>query len=250
MDSTAHGSVAHGCDRPRETAFRRARREFPPVLTGSPRMWFWSTFWGLAGLAVGGYFSYDHRQVAFVGISVGAAAAGLVVALLTAFGALWASASVRSLGEDVMALSAAVAELQSREGNRPEPLRVALYAVRSELVACARGITEALERKRWWSPTGDRLPGESFKNHFAALSDPALPTELFGLIEDAYQCCNRLNHRIARYVEEHKRAQLMPMIPASVFALRDGDEERLREGLKKIDAAKTGISDLVERAQP
>jgi hypothetical protein len=214
-------------------------------------MWFWTAFWGLAGTGVGVYFSYQHGRVALVVITVGAAAAGLVVALLTALGALWATAPVRSLGEDVRALSASVAELQRREENRPEPLRVALMAVRSELGACATIITEARTKKEWWRPH-DQLPGTQWRDHFAALADPALSRELHAQINLAYQSCHRLNQRINGYVAAHKASQYIPFPvgpPATVFQFREGDEEALRDAIKKIEAANYAISTRVDEGQ-
>src|SRR6266542_3418005 len=137
-----------------ETPFRRARREFPRVLVDSHRMWFWLLFWGLLGTAAGAYFSYDHKPGALAGITAGAAAAGVFVALATAFGALWATAPRRLLAEKVESLAAAVAELQDREEHRPEPLRVALMAVRSELASCGAIIVEA-RTERSPPPSGE-----------------------------------------------------------------------------------------------
>src|SRR6266542_2521154 len=201
-----------------ETPFRRARREFPRVLVDSHRMWFWLLFWGLLGTAAGAYFSYDHKPGALAGITAGAAAAGVFVALATAFGALWATAPRRLLAEKVESLAAAVAELQDREEHRPEPLRVALMAVRSELASCGAIIVEARTEQRWWRPH-DALPATEWREQRAALADPALPSELHTQIESAYQTCHRLNQRINDYVVEHKEGQ---MVAASIgrFAMR------------------------------
>jgi hypothetical protein len=128
-----------------------------------------------------------------------------------------------------------------------DPLRIALFAVRTELAACGTRIVEALNVQRWWSPTGDPLPAGKWEAHAGDLSDPALPTPLHQKIESAYQHCDRMNHRISRYIEEYRRSQVVPLIiPSSIFAFREGDEQALRDVLKRIETANTGISERVD----
>jgi hypothetical protein len=115
------------------------------------------------------------------------------------------------------------------EEHRPEPLRVALMAVRSELAASATIIVEARTEQRWWRPH-DALPATEWREQRLALADPALPSELHGQIESVYQTCHRLNQRINDYLAEHKERQMFPMIPTppSVYEFLEGDEAALR----------------------
>lgn len=182
---------------------------------------------------------------------------GAVIAVVATFALLpllelawnYVRAPFRNLRDDVAALSERVTQLGPASlPSGVDPLRVALVAVRSELAGCATRINEALSREKWWSPTGDPLPAAQWQAHFAVLADPVLPNALHEKIEFAYQGCDRLNHRIARYVGDYKRAQIMPMVPASVFQFRDDDAEALREGRKRIDAANTAISEHLDGA--
>lgn len=184
---------------------------------------------------------------------------GAVIAVVAAFALLplaelawnYVRAPFRLLRDDLAALAEQVAQFGSASpSGDADPLRVALVAVRTELAACATRINEALSREEWWSPTGDPLPAVQWQDHFAALADPALPSVLHQKIEFAYQGCDRLNHRIAGYIEEYKRTQMVALItPSSVFQFREDDAEKLREGRKRIDVANTAISHRVDSTQ-
>jgi len=129
----------------------------------------------------------------------------------------------------------------------PRSVRAALFAVRSELAACGTRIVEALERNEWWNPDNDPLPAIQWHTQLDALSDPALPAKVHEQIEFAYQRCDRLNHRIRRYISKHRESQVIALvIPSSVYRLENGDADELRQALKQIDAANSAISRLVE----
>jgi hypothetical protein len=77
-----------------------------------------------------------------------------------------------------------------------------------------------------------------------------LPTQFHAQIEMAYQQCDRLNHRIKRYLAEQKDAN--PVTAAFVsgnYSFRNGDEEVLREGLKTITDANGAISERIDATQ-
>ncbi len=170
----------------------------------------------------------------------------LLVAAVWSFG----TALFGVMRDEVAALTARVGALEAAPPgvNSADQLRVALMAVRSELGSCGTIISEALTRKRWWMPDSDPLPAAQWDRHFAALSDPSLPTDLHAAIEVAYQRCNRLNHRIGRYIAQHKQTQFLPMVPASIYQLHEGDEEALREALATITKANGAISARVDGA--
>jgi hypothetical protein len=69
-----------------ESIFRRAVRDWWKALTGSGWMWLWTASLGLVGVGAGAYYGYgNHTRFGTVAITVGSAAAGLVVACVTAF---------------------------------------------------------------------------------------------------------------------------------------------------------------------
>ncbi len=159
----------------------------------------------------------------------------------------------RLLRDEVNGLSTRTHALEGTAANALafDSLRVGLFAVRTELASCATRITESLEKQRWWNPDVDPLPGGNWNEHFAALSDPRLPSSTHQQIEGAYQKCNRLNHRIRGYIAEYKDSHFAPFPsrPAGIYQFRDGDEAEIRECLKKIEVANTAITHRVDGGQ-
>lgn len=67
-----------------ESAFARARRDFPAAFTGTVKAWVWNAVTSITGGAVGAYIAWDCHRLAQVLI----VAAGLAIGAV--FGALWA----------------------------------------------------------------------------------------------------------------------------------------------------------------
>jgi hypothetical protein len=129
-------------------------------------------------------------------------------------------------------------------------LRIALFAVRSELAAAAIRINEAIDRGSWWR-ANDPLPAAEWAAHHAALASPSLPPEEHRLIEFAYQACDRMNHRIdGRLLRWRQNQNPMTVaitpVPDGLFAFRDGDLDALRDTRRSIDRANTAISQRVD----
>jgi hypothetical protein len=95
-----------------ETAFTRARREFPSLITDSRWMWAWLTAWGFVATGAGVYLAWDRGRTGVVVITLASLAAGLVTALVTAFLLVWARAPVWQRNE----ARKLVAQLQETSG--------------------------------------------------------------------------------------------------------------------------------------
>jgi hypothetical protein len=232
-----------------ESSWKRARSDLHRLVTGTVRFYIWGVLCAAVVTALTTYLSWGHARGAQVAIGAGALVGGAALALALPFGFYFIRAPYRILREDVAALAARVEGLDHSPAQGPDQLRVALMAVRTELAACGTRIVEALEHKRWWNTERDPLPALTWKEFFPALADPALPPPLHQEIEGCYQACDRLNHRINRYVDEYRRTQYIVLtVPASVFVLREGDEEALRAVLRRIDKTNTAISRRVDFA--
>jgi len=122
-----------------------------------------------------------------------------------------------------------------------DPIRVALFAVRSELGACATRIVEAQAASNWWDPDTDPLPAQAWKAHFQALT--LIPDDLNAVIDITYQKCDRLNHLSRYYIEERKRATPLAIFKPGPTQLNDHDKERLASALKRITETNRAISE-------
>jgi hypothetical protein len=220
-----------------------AKRMFWRAVTGDWRAWICLAVCGLAGIAGGAYFSWGHGQGGVVLWTTLWAAVGLLVALLLVFLTLWVSAPYRILRAELAALAARVGEEEAAPSaaGRKEQVRVALYAVRSELGACATRIQEAQEYDKWWDPAVDPLPGTEWAKHFAVLT--WIPDSLNTAIDLTYKKCDRLNHLARWYMEEMKAANpFFGFKPPRPTELNDYDKEQLNAGLKEIGKTNRAIS--------
>jgi hypothetical protein len=216
---------------------------FWPAVTGDWRAWLWLAACGVGGTAAGVSLSWGHGKAGTVLLTVGAAVGGIVVGLLAIFAVLWVTAPHRLLRARVERLEIQVAELPASSGvvGDEEQVRVALFAVRSELGACATRIIEAEEDEKWWDPDIDPLPATQWDRHFAVLT--RLPDKLNAQIDVTYKTCDRLNHLARWYLEELRRKTIFPTMPKpSPTVLNDYDKEKLAEGRKKIDQTNNAIS--------
>ena len=89
-----------------ESRFHRAQREFESVFLGL-RGFLWTCVWTAVGIATTIYLSSGHSLWVQVALGVGLFIAGLAIAGITTFGALWMRAVVRQRDE----ARAGVAEL-------------------------------------------------------------------------------------------------------------------------------------------
>lgn len=215
---------------------------FWPAVTGDWRAWLWLAACGVGGTATGISLSWGHGKSGTVLLTIGSAVGGIVVGLLAIFAALLVTAPHRLLRWRVERLETQVAELPNTPGTTDEEqLRVALFAVRSELGACATRITEAQESLKWWDPDIDPLPASQWEKHFATLT--RLPDNLNANIDITYQKCDRLNHLARSYLDELRRRMILPAMPKpSPTALNDYDDEQLAAGLKRIGETNRAIS--------
>jgi hypothetical protein len=214
---------------------------FWPAVTGDWRAWVCLAACGVGGAVGAAYLSWAHGRTGTVLITAGAAIGSIVVALLVVFAALWITAPHRLLRTKVESLEAQIAELPVSAADDEEQLRVALFAVRSELGACATRIIEAEEAQKWWDPDIDPLPAKQWEKHFAVLT--RLPDKLNAQIDITYQKCDRLNHLTRWYLDELRRRMIIPTMPKpSPTALNDYDEEQLAAGRKKINETNSAIS--------
>jgi hypothetical protein len=224
-----------------------AKRTFWRTVTSDWRAWVFLAICGLGGIAGGAFFSWGHGRNGVVVWTVAWAAIGLFVALLLIFCALWATGPFHILGTRIDSLAARVEQLDGgRQSSGADPLRVALIAVRSEFATCAIQIQDAIAEQKWWVPD-QGLPATQWDKHFAALADPALPTDLHAEIEKTYQHCHRLNRRIALRLAEWAQSQLFKLVtPSSTLHFEEGDESMMREVLNEIQAANLRISEQVD----
>jgi hypothetical protein len=208
-----------------ESSLTQARRMFWPAVTSDWRAWVCLVACGIGGTAAGAYLSWGHGQAGTVVLTVVSAVGGVLVALLAIFAALWSTAPYRLIRARVNNLEAQVAELPSATGaTDEEQIRVALFAVRSELGACATRITDAQEAGQWWDPDIDPLPATQWERHFGTLT--RLPDNLNAEIDITYQRCDRLNHLARWYLERATTADDL-----SGHAEAESDcTERLRRG--------------------
>jgi hypothetical protein len=216
---------------------------FWPAVTGDWRAWLWLAACGVGGTAAGISLSWGHGKAGTVLLTVGAAVGGIVAGLLAIFAVLWVAAPHRLLRARVERLETQVAELPASPGvvGDEEQLRVALFAVRSELGACARRIIEAQEAGKWWDPDTDPLPATQWERYFGVLT--GLPDKLNAQIDITYQACDRLNHLTRWYLDELRRRVVFPAMPKpSPTTLNEWDQERLADGRKKIEETNTAIS--------
>jgi hypothetical protein len=179
------------------------------------------------------------------------AGVALLAALLVIFAALWITAPHRILKAEVESLGERITQLDET----PPPgtdhsgdVRVALFAVRSELGACATRIVEAQEDERWWDPDSDPLPGHEWAKHFAVLTD--IPTQLNADIDITYKSCDRLNHLARWYMEEIKSQSMFLPVKPRPTRLNDHDEEQLAAALKRITETNAAISTHLGEGSP
>jgi hypothetical protein len=87
---------------PRESALRRAAHDWWQGLSG-PWMLLWLATLGLGGGGMGSYFAYgQHTRLGVVGITVGAAGAGLLTAFFTSFLLHWMALAPRRQRDDAL----------------------------------------------------------------------------------------------------------------------------------------------------
>jgi len=234
-----------------ETPFRQARMIFWRTVLGDWRAWLCVALCGAGGLAGGAYFAWGHGRGGVVAWTFLWAVIGIVVALLLIFLTLWATtphrmlrAQVATLAEQVDTLTVQLQEIANvgkPEAIRTEQIRIALYAVRSELGACATRMVEAEQVGKWWDPETDPLPAEQWRRHFEVLT--YIPDALNTEIDLTYQKCDRLNHRARGYVEEIKsRTPWFPVKPRPTELL-DEDRELIEAARRKITSTNRAISD-------
>lgn len=194
---------------------------------------------GLAGLLIQDYFH---------GLELGRLAwpiAFLLIAALAVFVLTWP----KFINWLAASIPFRITRIDGSPTVQSGPLRVALFAVRSELAACAIRINEARARKTWWDPDQDPLPAAKWDQHFATLSDAAVPDALNAKMERTYQECDRLNHLIRRRLaqwESNRASGSIVQLPRSfTLNFRQADDQRLHDLRRLIDETNTEISQLL-----
>jgi hypothetical protein len=223
----------------------RARSTFWRTVTSDWRAWILLALCGLGGLAGGIIFSWGHGEKGAVFWTVVWAAIGLLVALVLILLSLWVSSPFALIREELASLDQRIDRIEASTG-APATLRIGLLAMQGELRSAAAVIEEAKERGAWWR-SHDALPAQQHSDHFAALADPALPANARDTVRLAYQCCNRMNHRIEGRRVAHREANPMAVFTKTpAFELSDADIVKLDETLETIRAADETIASQVD----
>jgi hypothetical protein len=244
---------------PKESAFKNARSLFKETALS----WRGLVVLIACEATVGGIGTYmansgSHSARVQAGFTVAAVAGAALQAFVLIFLSLWATAPRRMLGQELTALSErvelianTVQSLGGRGTDKAHNVRVALFAVRSELGACAGRIVRAKdEYARWWDPELDPLPTQKWTAYFADLT--RVPDALNTKIDLAYQTCDHLNHLAGWYIAERKRlaspfASLAPK--AGPTSVTEYDKEQLAKGLKEINETNKAISAHLDEAE-
>ena len=181
---------------------------------------------GIGGPVAGGYFSWGYSRGGTAAVTALSLVGGIVAALILIFLLLLTGTPFAAIHERLDRLEAAL-PTQGQQAV-PDTARVALLAIRTELIACQTRIEEALVDLRWWRSPADALPATERQAHFAGLASSDVPPALRTHVETAYLRCDGLNRRINRRVREFRDSIAGPLAaftktPDATYALRDDD---------------------------
>lgn len=225
---------------------RSARSRFWPTVMSKPWAWTLLAVAGIGGPVAGGYFSWGYTRGGTAAVTALSLLGGIVAALILIFLLLLLGTPLAAVHERLDKIEEAL----PAEGRQavPDTARVALLAIRTELIACQARIEDALVELRWWRPGPDALPAAERHAHFVGLASPDVLPPLRGHIENAYLTCDSLNRRVDRRVQQHRDSQVIAIggPPASTFQFQQGDLGVLTQGRDDVRRAVRAITRQVD----